>query len=1073
MLAVAQFRSILLSLGHLDYKQNTHLFHVHLELWISFLKLLDMLKKDTNLVPLVNSVLNLEPTSALDAYGYFLDICLENLASLHSVVRELSETGHKFSFFSYSHQLLDAHAYPTCGFYLSGIPKRFLLDYLKARYISHISTPCPTTHPHLPEVHSGWFKYLHGKLTKLAVPKKTCIYAPNTLERLRPDVYLTVETERSGQSTWSLYWSLLAFTAPLHSMYMNFQNGSEVPKGLLQKFSVVIWLIRKQFLGESTLSEKDAHTSLKSLLQLIEVWGSNIEVVRLLWLYFSRKLDHGLLPIGEQKSAGPSSNQSGIRLTGFELFCSVIRTTPTTELNELRGILKFQLRSLTRQALSLYFLLLGHLFDEHLSGGREKAAELPRSFATLVDIVSDQFPADVSAQETQNWDNGRRCAALQGIHHLVLLCVYYWTTGVTSKLMVHSEMNESFLRLIGISTALRHSLLSSGTSTLKPNELGGNTSRAHHMYALGWRMELVNSLVNFGLDLMELVESQVCTQEVGLAVLTKCLDDSLFRAAGWPDHVQWSTYVKRLVFYVSRSSGENTYLRDLLWTVLCPAFKEYIERKKDHPRRLSESIVRELSALAFDFVHLSLLDLVVKANNNVSRGTEHPLDLLEFFALDPRVEFTVRFAFVGICFAAPDSLKAILQSVTLFDSDVQGAAWRLLTLWLAYCLLVRPAMEDRAQNHLNSFEHLSAVGSQMSTYFPTDLAGLFGDVDAEMTLLNLGAKFDQLDTFQSKMVYKSRVVTHLAKLCSFMCNCCSPSSTAKDEMAGLEYCQIPGITQETLCSTSYRAVSLLIRHCSSLLYSTVVTSGMNSSPLEQLINNFVLPRQLYEWDKLLCKTVPSLDGNPLQTIVTECMKDQLSEATISYRFFTTQFTMGLAQLSWRSDAYIGRVLRDVIKLYYIHLDGECVASAVLNSPTADFRAHLLHLSMQEAVNEETASEVELQRDQGSDYRKRKALTKWLKFGKLVHEGTHSLEGLQRDAPFIIAPISLFMKESDFEEWATRDIRMECSLLLDTYRQAVSVISATEVRKNIIEQTEIIGRSRPSLSGLCTFLGIKP
>ncbi|TGZ65620.1 hypothetical protein CRM22_005786 [Opisthorchis felineus] len=889
MLAVAQFRSVLLSLGHLDYKQNTHLFHVHLELWIGFLKLLDMLKKDTNLVPLVNSVLSLEPTSALDAYGYFIDICLENLASLHSV-QESSTSG------------------CTCISYLW---------ILLIRYSE--------------KVHSGWFKYLHGKLTKLAVPKKTCIYAPNTLERLRPepDVYLTTDPERSGQSTWSLYWSLLAFTAPLHSMYMNFQSGSEVSKGLLQKYSVVIWLIRKQFLGESTLSEKDARTSLKSLLQLIEVWGANIEVVRLLWLYFSRKLDHGLLPIGELKSLGPSSNQSCIRfsdwlskvqqvqtsaLTSFELFCLVVRTVPTAELNELRGILKFQLRSLTRQALSLYFLLLGHFFDEQLSRGREKAAELPRSFATLVDMLSDQFPADTSAQEAQNWDNGRRCAALQGIHHLVLLCVYYWTTGVTSELMVHSEMNESFLRLVGISTALRQSLLSSSIPTLKPNELGGNTSRAHHMYSLGWRMELVNSLVHFGLDLMELVESQVCTQEEGLAVLTKCLDDSLFRAAGWPDHIQWNTYVKQLVSYVSRSSGENTYLRDLLWTVLYPAFKEYIERKKDHPRKLSESIVRELSALAFDFVHLSLLDLVDRAKNNVSRSAEHPLYLLEFFAMDPKVEFTVRFAFVGICFAAPDSLKSILQSLTLFDSDVQGAAWRLLTLWLAYCLLVRPAMEDRAQNHLNSFEHLSAVGSQMSTYFPADLAGLFGDVDAEMTLLSLGAKFDQLDTFQSKMVYKSRVVTHLAKLCSFVCYCCSPSSTARDEMVGLEYCQIPGITQETLCSTGYRAVSLLIRHCSSLLYSTVVTSGMNSSPLEQLLNNFVLPRQLYEWDKLLSKTVSSLDGSPLQMIVTDCMKDQLSE-----------FTMGLAQLSWRSDAYIGRVLRDVIKLYYIHLDGECVA----------------------------------------------------------------------------------------------------------------------------------------------------
>lgn len=41
--------------------------------------------------------------------------------------------------------------------------------------------------------------------------------------------------------------------------------------------------------------------------------------------------------------------------------------------------------------------------------------------------------------------------------------------------------------------------------------------------------------------------------------------------------------------------------------------------------------------------------------------------------------------------------------------------------------------------------------------------------------------------------------------------------------------------------------------------------------------------------------------------------------------FPPQFIHGFSQLSWRSDAYVTRIVRDSVRLYYQHLGGTCVA----------------------------------------------------------------------------------------------------------------------------------------------------
>uniref|UniRef100_A0A183TRD6 Secreted protein n=1 Tax=Schistocephalus solidus TaxID=70667 RepID=A0A183TRD6_SCHSO len=61
------------------------------------------------------------------------------------------------------------------------------------------------------------------------------------------------------------------------------------------KFATVVWLVRTQFLGDSTPNESSSRQALLSILKLAHTWGPSIDVERSLWLYFSRKLVRLLL----------------------------------------------------------------------------------------------------------------------------------------------------------------------------------------------------------------------------------------------------------------------------------------------------------------------------------------------------------------------------------------------------------------------------------------------------------------------------------------------------------------------------------------------------------------------------------------------------------------------------------------------------------------------------------------------------------------------------------------------------------------------------------------------------------
>ncbi|KAF5394775.1 hypothetical protein PHET_10261 [Paragonimus heterotremus] len=223
---VTRLRALLVNVGRLEFKRSSssHFIHAQIELWIFFFKLLEVVRDNhgnsatrantlfIDSLSLVNELFNLDATSILDAHGYFVDVVLENLIHLYSM------------------------------------PSRFLhcscIDLLWTLVIRYSE-----------EFQVGWFKYLHGKLIKLSSSRKADVYKPCSLESLRPNPVIHTDGQCSAdvknQALWSLYWSLLAHTAPLHRDYIVFRLHGDVSPEQIQKYSIVVWLIRKLFLGVS------------------------------------------------------------------------------------------------------------------------------------------------------------------------------------------------------------------------------------------------------------------------------------------------------------------------------------------------------------------------------------------------------------------------------------------------------------------------------------------------------------------------------------------------------------------------------------------------------------------------------------------------------------------------------------------------------------------------------------------------------------------------------------------------------------------------------------------------------
>ncbi|CAL8108387.1 unnamed protein product [Calicophoron daubneyi] len=1051
---VQRMRSILLLLGpsFRPTKETSHLFHAQIEIWIVFTKMFEFICKPNDGRPSLfntsdtarsaNAALGLEPTSTPDACDYLMDIILENLVAFYS-------------------KNLDGDFRCTCTDNLWIVLIRFAEKY-----------------------HSDWFKYLHGKMNKMGVRHRATVFEPRSLESLRPSHGLPSSDDCTSEKrdVWSVYWPILAHTASLHRTYIAFCSNSEVPSQQIQKYSIVIWLIRTQFLGESSLSEKEAQLALRCLLSLADEWGFNIEIIRSLWLYFIRRLDCGF--IRPPESDGSTTSSTGLQfdewlglvqatvdseLNSFQLFCLLVRKVPWSHVAELNSVIKTPLISLTRQAALHYFVLLGHLLDSFFTCQTDGTLSQSADFGILVDFILECCPNYSVSSELQNWDSGRRCATLQGLQYLITLCKYHWM--LRQDCAAEYSLKANIRRLVSLASSIRLSLASSSltsaeSATVPPDRLS----------SFGLRLELTQITAQFGCDLVHDGDVSRDRIEHLLLFLSISLDSSLFLSVTWTDDPKWTSFLECLFSLVceQQESVPVQTIRRLLWNDLFPHYYKRIQKQSggaQTPAQNTLRIARDLASIGIGFVRLR-----EPPANLEPIGKCQPVDLFELFSLGRNVDHSLHFAFCEVCFSNPYVVQQILPAIFTDSTDKEDVSWRFLTVWLSYCLLVKPSCDDRAQNQFSSFEHLTAVGNQVAEFLTTDVAALLGDADADFTLINIAAHYDQFSTFHARMAYKSLASKHLSRLCQLLCDCCSISTTAKENGIGIKYCLVPNVTADTLCSVGFRSAALLVRHCAALLY-TPVTSGVGCSSLENLINNFVLPRQLFEWDKLNASELHP-DNDLFTVLAIECMRDKL-----------TEITTGLAQLSWRSDAYIGRILRDIIRLYYRNLGPQCIANAVVNSPAIEFRAHLLELSAQEALaglkrpsstdeSHPSARRFVLKSrsaEKGHTTERqhvRSVLTKWLKLASIVDRNTHSPEVYQRDAPWIVFPI-LLMLDREVDEFLSSELHDEAKSLIIKYRTAVQSVESNELKKYLNDSCLALERKYNEFSmSLRGFFGIK-
>ncbi|KAF5394798.1 hypothetical protein PHET_10148 [Paragonimus heterotremus] len=260
------------------------------------------------------------------------------------------------------------------------------------------------------------------------------------------------------------------------------------------------------------------------LLRVVDIWGPNMETIRSLWLYFGRRLDHGVMPSHESGSSVTSSvdlfkfeywlsqiqGTTPSELTSFELFCLLLRKVPYHDLGELRTVLKLSLPSLTRHVLPHYFLLLGHLFDAYFEQweSNKQADAYTKAYDNLVEVLLGSCPNVSSATELQNWDAGRCCSTLQGVQYLLLLCMHYFKKLWNSDTYLNDViMERGFYKLADLANSIRASLSSSLTS---------GSSR---LSSVGWRSDWVAMSVQFGLDMLGLMHN---ASETLLRWISRC-----------------------------------------------------------------------------------------------------------------------------------------------------------------------------------------------------------------------------------------------------------------------------------------------------------------------------------------------------------------------------------------------------------------------------------------------------------------------------------------------------------------------------------------------------------------------
>ncbi|XP_018644482.1 hypothetical protein Smp_180190 [Schistosoma mansoni] len=864
----------------------------------------------------------------------------------------------------------------------------------------------------------NWFKFFHGKMIKLSAQQRAEFSEFNTLECVRPNFKSYFQSSsldishQSSLTVWSLYWNVLAYTTPIYSLYADHTNQSK----------------------ETTPNNSEVHFCLTSLLRLSETCGINLEVVRSLWLYFKSWLSTGFDT--SNRSSGLFTPSMSFRCwyskvkpecevrQNFVMFCSLLRRLSPSDIEALCTTLKIPLLSLTKQSISHYFFIWANLVEEALDTLSVSIDNMDNNKICLLSLVDNIVEISSSLLESNNvaqkslhnWDPNRGCILLQCLQYLLVMFEEYGC--------LHSELHIYLLRLLPVVEKINGVIFSLRRSLSLSNELLSTESE----FALTRRPVAFNRLstsnrisdftsisIQFLVDLLVPNNSTHVSLPSGRTFLIiQCLGSSYFDSISWPFDIKWNECVLQLLEAVCSLaySESNLEVFSFFWSSVYPAFKKAISRQSAKFAPIPVNLLSILSKIALYFLRLSNICFSYRSE---------------------QFHFSIMKAFYG-------TSSAIKELVTILNSskkETSTVAWLFFVALLTYCLFVRTVNSFSTESH-DDFVFPSFI-SEIRAYLPKQITiSTISNLDPETIFINIAAYFDELSTFQARMSFKSVFVEYIGRLSEFICTCCSVSSVAQESGFGLSHMtQSSFLKPEDLCGSGYQVAGMLVRHCSMLLYSPVTTEGSVSS-FENLVNHFFLPRQLYETqDSNKFSTLNESDIFPC--FVMESMQEQLPE-----------FTRGIAQLNWRSDPYICRIIKDIVKIHYKHFGPGAIASMVLHSPTLDFRTHILQFATYDQITYLTESKVLPVSGCEQITYQHNILSNWVNFAYAIFSNTHSSGIYLSDAPFLVCPILLSNTLKDLTSALNSDSRKHSIHILKMYKEAVASVTCKETRSRILE-----------------------
>ncbi|CAH8668421.1 unnamed protein product [Schistosoma rodhaini] len=950
---VGCIRSVLGFLGPLtsllEAKTNKNFIHAHLEIWLTVLKIFNFLCNRAEYVELVNETLGLKPQSSLNACGYFLDIVLENLI-LYSGLTNF---------------------------------QRCSCDTILWVVIMHF----------VEKTQKNWFKFFHGKMIKLSAQQRAEFSEFNTLECVRPNFKSYFQSSsldishQSSLTVWSLYWNVLAYTTPIYSLYADHTNQSK----------------------ETTPNNSEVHFCLTSLLRLSETCGINLEVVRSLWLYFKSWLSTGFDT--SNRSSGLFTPSMSFRCwyskvkpecevrQNFVMFCSLLRRLSPSDIEALCTTLKIPLLSLTKQSISHYFFIWANLVEEALDTLSVSIDNMDNNKICLLSLVDNIVEISSSLLESNNvaqkslhnWDPNRGCILLQCLQYLLVMFEEYGC--------LHSELHIYLLRLLPVVEKINGVIFSLRRSLSLSNELLSTESE----FALTRRPVAFNRLstsnrisdftsisIQFLVDLLVPNNSTHVSLPSGRTFLIiQCLGSSYFDSISWPFDIKWNECVLQLLEAVCSLaySESNLEVFSFFWSSVYPAFKKAISRQSAKFAPIPVNLLSILSKIALYFLRLSNICFSYRSEHKLTLCLLDPADLFDLFTMNPSIDFSFHFSIMKAFYGTSSAIKELVTILNSSKKETSTVAWLFFVALLTYCLFVRTVNSFSTESH-DDFVFPSFI-SEIRAYLPKQITiSTISNLDPETIFINIAAYFDELSTFQARMSFKSVFVEYIGRLSEFICTCCSVSSVAQESGFGLSHMtQSSFLKPEDLCGSGYQVAGMLVRHCSMLLYSPVTTEGSVSS-FENLVNHFFLPRQLYETqDSNKFSTLNESDIFPC--FVMESMQEQLPE-----------FTRGIAQLNWRSDPYICRIIKDIVKIHYKHFGPGAIA--------------------------------------------------WVNFAYAIFSNTHSSGIYLSDAPFLVCPILLSNTLKDLTSALNSDSRKHSIHILKMYKEAVASVTCKETRSRILE-----------------------